>query len=210
MNSFKILASIASSVSVSSVGQSLPCVTLLQARNITNLGQGLRYRSIPWQRYCSTAAGTSGEGPVQKQSLFQRFKSMYKDYWYVLVPVHVVTSLGWIGGFYYTVSSGFDLGYYMRQVGLSESLVDKVTRSGAGNLAVAYALYKIATPARYAVTLGGTTMAINRLTKWGYIRPAKEIYSSNKEKFKTFQKNLGEKRKGKGSNTKGTHEDKLP
>lgn len=33
--------------------------------------------------------------------LFARFKLMYKKYWYVLIPVHCVTSIGWLGGFYY-------------------------------------------------------------------------------------------------------------
>lgn len=33
--------------------------------------------------------------------LFARFKKMYKEYWYVLLPVHVVTSAVWLGGFYY-------------------------------------------------------------------------------------------------------------
>jgi len=107
---------------------------------------------------------------------------MYKDYWYVLVPVHVSTSLVWIGGFYYFAKSGVDLGCYMRKVGISENVVNKVTHSGAGHLAVAYALYKIATPARYAVTLGGTTLAINQLRNMGYIT-AREIISKNKEKF---------------------------
>jgi hypothetical protein len=37
----------------------------------------------------------------QKLSLLQRFKEMYRDYWYVLVPVHLITSLGWFAGFYY-------------------------------------------------------------------------------------------------------------
>lgn len=37
----------------------------------------------------------------KKLSLFQRFKEMYKKYWYVLVPVHLVTSACWFGGFYY-------------------------------------------------------------------------------------------------------------
>ena len=41
--------------------------------------------------------------PPPKLSLFQKFKSMYRDYWYVLVPVHVVTSVGWIGSFYYLI-----------------------------------------------------------------------------------------------------------
>lgn len=37
----------------------------------------------------------------EKLSLFKRFKKMYRDYWYVLVPVHLVTSVAWFGGFYY-------------------------------------------------------------------------------------------------------------
>jgi hypothetical protein len=37
----------------------------------------------------------------EKLSLLQRFKQMYRDYWYVLVPVHLITSLGWFAGFYY-------------------------------------------------------------------------------------------------------------
>ena len=48
------------------------------------------------------AAAATKESPV-KVSLFQRFKQMYKDYWYVLIPVHVVTSIGWTGIFYYSV-----------------------------------------------------------------------------------------------------------
>lgn len=39
----------------------------------------------------------------EKLSLLQRFKQMYRDYWYVLVPVHLITSLGWFAGFYYLV-----------------------------------------------------------------------------------------------------------
>jgi len=46
------------------------------------------------------------------------------------------------------------MGPFMRKIGISEHLVLKVTESQMGHLAVAYALYKIATPARYAVTLG--------------------------------------------------------
>lgn len=39
---------------------------------------------------------------VKKLGLFARFKRMAKDYWYVLIPVHVVTSGIWLGAFYYT------------------------------------------------------------------------------------------------------------
>lgn len=38
----------------------------------------------------------------KKLGLFARFKKMAKDYWYVLIPVHVVTSIGWFGAGYYT------------------------------------------------------------------------------------------------------------
>lgn len=37
----------------------------------------------------------------QKLGLFQKFKKMYKEYWYVMVPVHLVTSALWFGSFYY-------------------------------------------------------------------------------------------------------------
>lgn len=41
--------------------------------------------------------------PPAKVSLFQKFKQMYKDYWYVLIPVHVATSAVWTCGFYFAV-----------------------------------------------------------------------------------------------------------
>lgn len=37
----------------------------------------------------------------KKPSLYARFKQMYKQYWYVLLPVHIATSCVWLGGFYY-------------------------------------------------------------------------------------------------------------
>ena len=30
-----------------------------------------------------------------KGGIIQKFKQMWKDYWYVVIPVHVVTSIGW-------------------------------------------------------------------------------------------------------------------
>lgn len=37
----------------------------------------------------------------EKLSMTARFRKMYKEYWYVLLPVHIVTSSCWFGGFYY-------------------------------------------------------------------------------------------------------------
>lgn len=43
----------------------------------------------------------NAEEPAEKLSLFKRYKKMLKEYWYVLLPVHGVTSIFWFGGFYY-------------------------------------------------------------------------------------------------------------
>lgn len=47
------------------------------------------------------------DGPIEddvlpeKLGIVAKFKLMYKQYWYVLMPVHLVTSTGWLIGFYY-------------------------------------------------------------------------------------------------------------
>lgn len=51
---------------------------------------------------CATIKYFSTEdSPPKKLGLVARFKQMYRDYWYVLVPVHLITSIGWFTGFYY-------------------------------------------------------------------------------------------------------------
>lgn len=127
------------------------------------------------------------EEPVKKISIFQRFKQMYRDYWYVLVPVHLVTSAAWFGGFYYLAKSGIDIVAIMETWNVSEKITNPLRDSSMGYLAISYALYKVATPFRYTVTLGGTTLSINYLKKWGYIKPVpstqqlKEMYQEKKE-----------------------------
>ncbi|XP_063359031.1 uncharacterized protein C18orf19 homolog A [Cydia amplana] len=109
--------------------------------------------------------------PPEKQGLFQKFKEMYKNYWYVLVPVHMATSAVWLGSFYYTVRSGVDIIPMLETMGISEKLLEPLKNSSAGYYALTFALYKIATPLRYAVTVGGTTLAIRKLTALGWIKP---------------------------------------
>lgn len=41
--------------------------------------------------------------PEKKVGLYQKMKQMFKEYWYVIVPVHVITSTIWYGSFYYLV-----------------------------------------------------------------------------------------------------------
>lgn len=57
-------------------------------------------------RYCNLNA-SKGDAPkiepMKKLSVFAKMKQMTKDYWHILVPVHLVTSIGWILIFYVTI-----------------------------------------------------------------------------------------------------------
>lgn len=61
----------------------------------------LRYFSDDAKKKTEAATEEEEKKETKKLTLLQRFKEMYKKYWYVLVPVHLVTSAFWFGGFYY-------------------------------------------------------------------------------------------------------------
>lgn len=121
----------------------------------------------------ATNSTTSSElfGEAANMGLFAKFKHMYKQYWYVLIPVHVLTSVGWFGGFYYLSKSGVDVPALLQYIHLSENIIEKVQGSDMGHYAIAYLCYKVATPLRYALTLGCTTVSIKYLVQHGYIKP---------------------------------------
>ena len=70
---------------------------------------------------------------------------------------------------------------------MSDVIINPLRDSSLGYMAVTYALYKVATPIRYTITLGGTTLTINYLQKTGYIRTVpsatklREMYQEKKE-----------------------------
>ncbi|CAL1289725.1 unnamed protein product, partial [Larinioides sclopetarius] len=131
-----------------------------------------RYKHVPSNQDKSPEESSElSEEPPEKLSLFQRYKKMLKEYWYVLIPVHMVTSAFWFGGFFYAAKSGIDIIPILEYLNLPEALIQPLRSSSLGNIAVASALYKLATPARYMVTVGGTTFAVKFLTKRGLIRP---------------------------------------
>jgi len=45
----------------------------------------------------------------KKTGIVAKFKQMFKNYWYILVPVHVATSIVWFGSFYFMCKSGVDV-----------------------------------------------------------------------------------------------------
>ena len=88
-------------------------------------------------------------GNEEKVGLFKKFKKMWKDYWYVMIPVHIVTSAGWLGGFYVMCKSGLDVPAILAAMGTSQEYLEKISRSDYTYIALSYACYKVATPARY-------------------------------------------------------------
>lgn len=106
----------------------------------------------------------------KSQNIFQRFKNTFKKYWYIVLPVHLVTSTLWFGSFFFIASSGCDVPALLEMLGLPNWIVDKVRdgNSWTSYLVIAYGLYKIFTPLRYMVTLGGTGMTIRYLRRLGY------------------------------------------
>ncbi|XP_058796113.1 protein FAM210A isoform X2 [Phymastichus coffea] len=106
----------------------------------------------------------------KKVSIFQKMKQLAKDYWHILIPVHLVTSAGWVAIFYTAAKNGVDVMGLLESLHFSEKYLDMLRGSNAGHWAVTYALYKIFTPIRYTATVGGTTMCIRYLSRMGYLK----------------------------------------
>lgn len=73
--------------------------------------------------------------------------------------------------------SGIDVEPALRWIGAGQTIINFYTMPGVGHLAVAYLLYKLATPARYMVTIGGTHLAVKMLRNWGYMQAIPESES---------------------------------
>lgn len=112
------------------------------------------------------------ENVKESLSIFQRFKNMAKKYWYIVLPVHLVTSALWLGSFYFIASSGVDVPALLESLRFPNWIIDKVKNghSWTSYLVIAYGLYKIFTPLRYMVTLGGSTVVIRYLQRIGYLK----------------------------------------
>ena len=98
----------------------------------------------------TTASARQSDPPKEetKLSLGQRFKKMWRDYWYVMLPVHLVTSIGWFSLFFFLIKSGVDVPAILAKLGTSETYLKKIEESEWTNVALSYACYKVATPAR--------------------------------------------------------------
>lgn len=95
--------------------------------------------------------------------------------------------------------SGVDIVSLLEQWNFHELVIKPFRDSSLGHVAVAYLLYKAATPARYAVTLGTTTLSIKYLVRWGFIKPVPtraelmQMYQDKKEDIQIRVEDLQEK-----------------
>ena len=64
----------------------------------------------------------------------------------------------------------------MEWIGFSDKIINPFKNSGAGDFAIAYLMYKLATPARYTVTLAGTNVAIKYLRQTGHMEQKQESF----------------------------------
>lgn len=67
-------------------------------------------------------------------------------------------------------ASGVDVLPLLRWLGAPDTVVSPFLVPGVGKAAVIYLMYKLASPARYAVTIAGTQLAVRFLRHRGYLR----------------------------------------
>ncbi|XP_032830516.2 protein FAM210A isoform X2 [Petromyzon marinus] len=135
--------------------------------------------------------------PLQDRSmgLISRFKKTLKQYGKVMIPVHLVTSAVWFGSFYYAAMRGVNVLPMLEALGFPEKFIKLLHSSQGGNLLTAYALYKIATPARYTVTLGGTSYTVKYLRKRGILNtpPPPNVKQFLQDKMDETREKISEK-----------------
>lgn len=49
---------------------------------------------------------------------------MIKDYWYVIIPVEIVTSIGWYGAIFLSLRSGVDIVDILSHIGVSQETLE--------------------------------------------------------------------------------------
>ncbi|XP_070575326.1 uncharacterized protein C18orf19 homolog A-like [Ptychodera flava] len=135
---------------------------------------------------------------LQKLSLWERYKILLKQYSKVMIPVHIATSCVWYSSFYFTVTrSGVDMvpliERFLAKIGVGESIITAINTPTASGLLIAYAMYKIATPARYTITLGGTTFMVRYLRKKGVMDEAPPKDQTLREAMKESMSDMKER-----------------
>ena len=80
----------------------------------------LTLNKIPLCHAIITTRDLSTSQILFKDSTFSKLKQMIKDYWYVIIPVEVVTSVMWYGAIFLSLKGGVDIVQVLTNLGVSE------------------------------------------------------------------------------------------
>ena len=124
-----------------------------------------------------------------------KLKQMVRDYWYVIVPVEVVTSVMWYASIYLSLQSGLDMVAVLEALGASEATVARLPSAEAGYHAIAFILYKVLSPVRHGVSLAISSVVVARLerTRPGYLRTSGELAKEGRERGREGMENAKER-----------------
>merc|ERR1719300_1471038 len=133
---------------------------------------------------------------LAKESTLSKIKQMIRDYWYVIIPVEVVTSVMWYGGFFLMLKSGVDIVQLLTNIGVSEQTLSKLPAAGgdAGYHALAFICYKVISPIRHGLSLAISAALVARLetTNPGYLKTSANIAKEARETGDDFKEKYGE------------------
>jgi len=134
---------------------------------------------------------------AEQKSLMARFKQMLKDYWYIIIPVEIGTSIIWYAGIFLSLKSGVDLVNILSSIGVSEENLAKLPAAGgdAGYHALAFVCYKIISPIRHGLSLGISAAVVSGLekTRPGYLRTSSSIAQEARETKDDLKEKYDEK-----------------
>ena len=74
---------------------------------------------LPHQ-FTSVSLLSTSQCLAKNASTWSRLKQMVRDYWYVIIPVEVVTSVMWYGSIFLSLKSGVDIVQILSSIGVSE------------------------------------------------------------------------------------------
>ncbi|XP_017310428.1 uncharacterized protein C18orf19 homolog A isoform X3 [Ictalurus punctatus] len=102
-------------------------------------------------------------------------------------------SMGLAQRFKRTFKQGVNVMPFLEYVGFPDKLVKLLENSQSGYALTAYAMYKIATPARYTLTLGGTSLSVKYLRKHGYMSTPPPVKEYLQEKMGETRERFSER-----------------
>ena len=83
------------------------------------LSEERQHWSSPPHRHLRTS-----QSLAKQESTLARLKQMIKDYWYVIIPVEIVTSIGWYGAIFISLRSGVDIVEILSNIGVSQQSLE--------------------------------------------------------------------------------------